>query len=262
MPYSDRIESAPGIPGMQGCRRIPGGIATFKNSSNEVAQVSTITVGTAAVNTAYNVLVDGQTVTYQSTATDTATGIRDGLIAEINLASLGVRATATGAGTFTLTGYPGVAFSAVITGGGTGYAIAPTATAAQSSPIGFGLAVVRATTDKEDVARIPTANTQQFLGVTLHSQKAQYYGGGASYDNTEPMPVIQMGSIWVPVEGTMTVNSKVYVRFQASGSNTLLGGFTATAGTGVVELSGARCITGGTGLAEIFLTGSEKFVVA
>lgn len=252
---------------MQGERRIFGGIATFLNASNQVRQVNTVTVGTAANSTAYQVIIDSNVITYTSGATATATEIRDGLISEINLAGTGAIALATGAGTFTLTGAPGVAFDAVVSGGGTGFAVTPTTPAANSSAIAFGLAVVRETTDKENVARLPSANTQKFLGITLHNHKSQKYNSQtgeyvAEYRATEPMSVVQLGSIWVPVESAVTLNSEVYVRFQASGNFTKIGGFSGTAGTGLVELEGARWEHGGEGLAEIFLTGNEQFATA
>lgn len=258
MQFSDRIESPPGIPGMQGSRRINGGIATYKNAANEVAQISTITIGTAANSTKYTVIIDGITIDYTSDATATATEIAAGLAAEINLAGVGVKA-AGDATSVTLTGYPGVVFDFIATGGGTGYTSSTTTPAAKSSQIGFGLAVVRETTDKEDVARLPSSATQKFLGVTLRSQMVQH-DNGIAYPNTEPMPVVQMGSVWVPIEGTATVSDAVYVRLAASGTNTTLGKFSVTAGTGLVELTKARWITGGTNVAELFLCGSEAFV--
>ncbi|MEW6494499.1 MAG: hypothetical protein AB1589_18580 [Cyanobacteriota bacterium] len=267
MPLTDRIESAVAIAGMQGERRIFGGIATFLNAAGQSSQVNTVTVGTATPSTAYRVIIDGNTITYTSTATDTATGIGEGLIAEINLAGTGVTARSTGAGTFTLTGYPGVAFTASVSGGGVGYAIASTATAANSAPIEFGSAVVRETTDKENVARLPSSNTQKFLGIALHNHKSQKYSSEtgeykANYRHTEPMSVVQLGSVWVPVESSVTLNSAVYVRFQVSGSNTKIGGFSGTAGTGLVKLVGARWEHGGSEIAEVFLTGSEQFEAA
>jgi hypothetical protein len=267
MPLIDRIESAVAIAGMQGERRIHGGIATFLNASNQTRQVNTVTIGTVAPNTAYQVIIDGSAISYTSTATDTATGIRDGLIAEINLAGTGAIARATGAGVFTLTGSPGVSFNALVSGGGTGYAIASTATAANSSPIEFGRAVVRETTDKENVARLPSSATQKFLGITLHNHKTQKYSSEtgeykANYRHTEPMSVVQLGSVWVPVESEVTINSEVYVRFQASGGNSQIGGFSGTAGAGLVKLAGARWEHGGSEIAEVFLTGGEQFEAA
>ncbi|MBD2364536.1 hypothetical protein H6G36_25740 [Anabaena minutissima FACHB-250] len=265
-PSIDRIESAAAIPGMQGSRRIPGGIATLNNASNQVRQVNTVTVGTAANSTDYTVIVDGIAVTHTSAASATATTIRDGLIAEINLAGLGATARSTGAGTFTITGYPGVPFDVSIADGGTGYAIASTTAAANSSPIGFGLAVARATTDAEGVARLPTDDEQIFLGVTLHSHKSQQYYPDtglykAEYRHTEPMSVVQLGSVWVSVEGTVTANSEVFVRQATSGEFTLIGGFAGASGTGLVKLIGAKWITGGTGIAELLLNGTETFEV-
>ncbi|ALF52244.1 hypothetical protein ACX27_04265 [Nostoc piscinale CENA21] len=250
---------------MQGSRRIPGGIATLINASNQVRQVNTVTVGTAANSTAYGLIIDGILIDYTSDATATATEIRDGLIAAVNLTGVGVAAIATGAGTFTLTGYPGASFDATILGGGSGYAIASTTAAANSSAIGFGLAVARATSDPENVGRLPTSDLQRFLGVTLHNHKQQLYNPSegqykAEYRHTEPMAVVQLGSVWVAVESAVTLDSSVYVRVSADGSLDKIGGFTGTSGSGVILLQGAKWITGGTEIAELLLNGTEIFV--
>ena len=265
-PLIDRIESPSAIAGMQGARRIPGGIATFLNASNQVRQVNTITIGTVANNTDYKIIDDGIVVTYNSGASATATTIRDGLISEFNFAGLGEIARATGAGAFTITGYPGLPFDVSIAGGGTGYAIALTTASASSSPIGFGLAVARATTDPEDVARLATDEAQRFLGVTLHNHKSQQYYPDtgeykAEYRHNEPMAVVQMGSIWVPVEAPVTISSDVYVRQSASGAFIKISGFAGASGTGLVKLIGAKWVTGGGGIAELFLNGTELFEI-
>ena len=122
---------------------------------------------------------------------------------------------------------------------------------------------MRETTDRENVARLPSSATQKFLGVTLHNHKTQKYSSEtseykANYRHTEPMSVVQLGSVWVPVESEVTINSDVYVRFQASGGNTKIGGFSGTAGTGLVKLVGARWEHGGSEIAEVFLTGEEQ----
>lgn len=263
-PSIDRIESAAAIPGMLGSIRIPGGIATSINAANQVRQVNTVTVGTATVSTTYSVIIDGIVISYASTSTDTATGIRDGLISAINLAGVGVIAAATDAGVFTITGYPGVAFSAVIVGGGVGYAISTTATASNSSVIDFGLALARAVTDKENVVRLPTSADQKFCGIALHNHKSQQYYPDqgrykAGYLHTEPISRLWMGSAWVPIESPVTADSDVFVRIVASGAFTKTAWFTAESSVNVVKLVGARWITGGTEIAEILLSGAEIF---
>lgn len=263
-PSIDRIESLVALPGMQGSVRIPGGIATSINAANQIRQVNTVTVGTVANSTQYNIIIDGIVVSYTSTSADTATGIRDGLVSAVNLAGTGVIAAATDAGVFTLTGYPGVAFTAAITGGGTGYAIASTATASNSTAMRFGLAVARATGDPENVARLATDVSQKFLGVILRGHKAQdYYPEDdlykARYRHTEPFPRVFMGSVWVTVESPVTVDSEVFVRNAVAGALTGISGFTGTSGAGVVKLVNARWKTGGNEIAELLLSGTEFF---
>jgi hypothetical protein len=255
MPYSDRIESPPGYPGMQGSRRVPGGIITLLNGSNEIAQVNTVTVGTVAAAVVYRLVIDGQTVTYTALSTDTATTVIAKLVELVNLNGLGVRAQASSSTAFTLTGYPGVPF--VITGsGGVGFAIAQTTASAVSSPIKFGRAIVQLSNDQLDVGRLPSADDQKFKGVTLASQKMQEYSGLTYYRQTEQMPVVRQGSLWVEVEAQ---GSDVYVRHAAAGALTEVGGFSGVSGTGLVLLSGAEWLARGTGIAELSLSGLEAF---
>lgn len=252
----DRIESPPGYPGMQGSRRIQGGIRTLLNAANEVAQVSTVTIGTVAANTVYRIAIDGELVTYTATATDTAATVIAELVEKINLGGYGVKAVA-GATTFTLTGYAGQVVD--ITGsGGTGFAIALTTPAAESSPIRFGRAIVQLPTDAMDVGRLPSANDQKFVGITLASQKEQEKSGVTHYRNTEPMPVMRQGSVWVELE---TEGNEVYVRHAVDGSFTELGRISGVSGTGLVKLEGAEIIYRQGAIAEVSLSGLEKFEV-
>jgi hypothetical protein len=240
---------------MQGSRRVPGGIITLLNGSNEVAQVNTVTVGTVASGVVYRLVVDGQLVTYTALSTDTATTVIAKLVELINLNGLGVRAAAASSTTFTVTGYPGTPFD--ITGsGGVGFAIAQTTAPATSSPIKFGRAIVQLANDQVDVGRLPSADDQKFKGVTLASQKMQEYSGVTHYRHTEQMPVVRQGSLWVAVEAQ---GSEVYVRYAASGALTEIGGFSGVSGTGLVLLSGAEWLSKGTGIAELSLSGLEAF---
>jgi hypothetical protein len=240
---------------MQGSRRVPGGIITLLNGSNEVAQVNTVTIGTVAAAVVYNLVIDGYTVTYTALATDTATTVIAKLVELVNLNGLGVRAAVASSTAFTLTGYPGTPF--VVSGsGGVGFAIAQTTASAISSPINFARAIVQLPTDSLDVGRLPSANNQKFKGVTLASQKMQEYSGETYYRHTEPMPVVRQGSLWVDVEAQ---GSDVYVRHAVAGAFTEIGGFSGVAGTGLVLLSGAEWLTRGTGIAELSLSGLEAF---
>lgn len=255
MSYADRIESPPGYPGMQGSRRVPGGIITLLNGANEIAQVNTVSIGTVAAATNYQIAIEEELITYTATATDTSATVMAELIEAINLAGLGVRAQTSTATAFTVTGYPGQAFGIAGTGG-TGFALANTTPAASSSPIKFGRAIVQLATDEVDVGRLPSANNQKFRGVTLASQKQQTYDGLTHYRHTEHMPVVRQGSVWVPVE---VLGPDVFVRFQAAGAFTDIGGFSGVAGTGLVLLAGAEWLYKGQNIAELSLYGNEVF---
>lgn len=259
MPYTDRIESPTGIPGMQGSRRIPGGIATFINASNRLPQINNLAVGTTTPNVDYKVAINDEIITYRSEPTDTATTILKALLERINLQGTGIRAEESGAGIIQLTGYPGEVADILVQGGGAGFAISQQQAASNAAPIGFGLAIARAPGDKENVARLPTSGAYKFQGVTLLSHKEQERNGGAYYRHTDPMPAVQMGSLWVPLESQVTVESQCFVRLSATGNFIKIGGFTPTGGAGTAELVGARWITGGYDCAELFLHGNEYF---
>jgi hypothetical protein len=253
MEYTSRIESPPGFPGMQGSLRVPGGIITLINGASEVAQVNTVSIGTVAPGTVYTISIDNQSITYTAGASDTAATVLAELVESVNLSGVGVRAQSTTATAFTITGYPGKAFN--ITGtGGTGFSVATTTPSASSSPIKFGRAVVQLPTDELRLGRLPSAKGQKFKGVTLASQKQQTYGGESYYRHTEPMPVVKMGSVWVPIEAP---GSEVFVRFFPSGGLTEIGGFSGVAGSGLAKLVGAEWLYFSEGIAELSLTGEE-----
>lgn len=252
---TSRIESPPGYPGMQGSRRVPGGIITLTNASNQVAQVNTVTIGTIAANNVYTITIDGQSVTYTAIAGDTATTVISKLVEEINLNGLGVRAQVASSTAFTLTGYPGVAF-AIAGSGGSGFSVATTTPAANSSPIKFARAIVQLSSDPLGVGRLPSADDQVFKGVTLGSHREQERTGEVFYKATEPMAVVRQGSVWVDVEAQ---GDAVYVRHAVAGALTELGGFSGVAGSGLVLLEGAEWLSRGTGIAELSLSGLERF---
>lgn len=264
---TSRIEIKPGFPGMQGSVYEPSGNRTYYNAVGEVAQVSTITIGTAAA-VDYNVSINGIVSTYTAISGDDAAEIAAAFAEEINLNGVGVYATATSTTVVLRGNVPGVPFTAIITGGGSGYALALTTAAASASSIEFGRAVVRGTSDAEGLCRPYTNDdgTQLFVGVSVFQNIPQVYDpitntSAAKYFPRNPVVVKNRGSIWVEVEGTVTVNSTVYVRKAADGALNKLNIFAGAAGTGLVALTGARFISGGTGLAELELTGSEALVI-
>lgn len=264
---TSRIEIKPGFPGMQGSVYEESGNRTYYNAVGEVAQVSTITIGTATA-TDYNVSINGIVSTYSAVSGDTAAEIAEAFAAEINLNGVGVYATYTATTVILTANTRGIPFTAIITGGGAGYALALTTAAASASVIEFGRAVVRATSDAEGLCRNFTADdgSQVFLGVAVFQNIPQVYDpvtntASAKYFPRNPVVVKARGSIWVEVEGTVTVDSPVYMRKAANGALNKIGVFAGASGTGLTQLTGARYISGGTGLAELELTGLEAIVI-
>lgn len=264
---TSRIEIKPGFPGMQGSVYEASGNRTYYNAVGEVAQVSTITIGTATA-TNYNVTINGVVSTYSAVSGDTAAEIAEAFAAEINLNGVGVYATYTATTVVLTANVKGLAFTPIITGGGSGYAIALTTAAASAASIEYGRAVVRGTSDAEGLCRNFTADdgSQVFLGVAVFQNIPRVYDpvtntASSKYFPRNPVVVKTKGSIWVEVEGTVTVNSPVYIRKAANGALNKIGVFAGGSGTGLTLLNGAKYISGGTGIAELELTGLESIEV-
>lgn len=107
-----------------------------------------------------------------------------------------------------------------------------------SAEIAFGLAVKRGTTD--DTALLLTAIANTVLGVVVHSHlfsKPDELGTtglkpGVTFD------VLRAGRLYVICEENVTPTSGVHVRALASGGNTTIGQFRATAdGTNSIDIS-------------------------
>ncbi len=250
---SQRIESMPGMPGMEGA--IEGTRISLLNSSNQIPQRNQVAIGTIVADTEYQVIIDAYPVAYTSTALDTATTIGSNLAGAINLAGLGMNAVSDPTtGDITLDGYPGENHDVQVTGGGGGFTLATLQAAATSAPIKFGRVVVTDVNDDLGIGRLPSSDTQMVRGISLHVHKAQDYNGGAYYHNGEEMAVKATGSVWVKFEGFPDKTLPIHYRYAAAGDFTEVGTLTSTPDGGTTELVGAKFLHIEGNLAEILVS--------
>lgn len=202
---------------------IPHDIITLANNAAGVKQVATITVGTAADNTVYTLVVDGVTVSINSGTSATATTIRDALVAAIKQSPLvyAKLIPTTGSGTVVLTarnsGTVG-GFTPTISGGGTGYAIAATTAPADPSVIVFGRALTTSSTEGQGTCRQINAalsSTNIFRGVSSRTNAFESQGTGYTivegYPPREAVNVVRKGRVAVRVQEAVTPLSAVWV---------------------------------------------------
>lgn len=201
----------------------PHDIITLSNNAGAVKQVATVTVGTAADNTTYSVVIDGVTISINSGTSATATTIRDALVAAIKQSPLayGKIIPTTGSGTVVLTariaGTEGK-FTATIAGGGTGYAITATTAAADSALIPFGKGLTTSSTEGADTCRVINAalsGTNVFRGVSTRTLAMPSQGIGVSvvegYGIKEVVNCARRARVAVRVWESVTPLSAVWV---------------------------------------------------
>lgn len=197
----------------------------------------------------YTVTVAGVEVTYSSDASATTAEIAAGLVQNINAADVDV--TAAGADTpITITGSannPDFTLEVAATGSG---ALAVTNTQLAGQAIPFGRAVL---IDSDDGAadtniRLPRASGDiaNTFGVSVATQAMESHvdSAAANYSTRDCVSVLRKGRVYVQVEEAVTPASDVYIRHGADGAKTRIGGFAASSGTGLAQLSsGARWLS-------------------
>lgn len=237
----------------------PHDIITLANNAGAVKQVATVTVGTAADNTVYSIVIDGVTISINSGTSATATTIRDALVAAIKQSPLayGKLIQTTGSGTVILTariGGTAGGFVAGISGGGTGYAIAQTTAAADPSLIPFGKGLTTSSTEGARTCRMINAAlsaSNVFRGVASRTlaQATQGYGTNLfnpssiieGYPPKEAVNCFRKGRIAVRVWEAVTPQSAVWVYH----TGTYQGDFRATTDANASQItSGASWYEG------------------
>ena len=193
----------------------------LKNGSGLVAQVWTITVGTAANSTTYTITFSRQgdfigTVSFTSDADATATEARDGIIAKINGSGLiygQAIATASGANVLVTSRTAGTAnaFDIAVSGGGAGFAAAQTTAAANPAAIPFGRIVATGIGENALTAKIPAAATDRVRGVTVRTDAHESTLTGVDgYPPQQRLGVMNRGRIWLKPTTNWSPTDDVY----------------------------------------------------
>ena len=224
-------------------------VDSYANSADDKAQVTAIAVGTATNNTDYNLIFDGTQVTIRSDATATATEIRDALITAINRSAIYNKAVASVVDAATLkiaarSQYAGYEFVVLVSGGGTSYAVDTNTSTppSVSEDIGFGLVVVRASGDKDGVARLPSGAGQKVLGITIGDLTDEQRNTESAYRRNKMMSVWRSGppDIMVYIEADVTMDGAPYYRHTPNGNLNVRGAVRANADSGCLLLPGYR----------------------
>lgn len=236
--------SLPGYPG-QRVGVLNHGARTYVNDRGATAQASDLTL-TIANSVAYTFTVDGQTVTYTSSAAATAAEVRDGLVAA-GRALGGLAATVAfnpiGTKVRVSAKIPGVGFT--LAESDARIAVAVVAANGTPEPIPFGLAVVKrtgaGTTDRS--CTLPSAAGETFLGVVERTPSNIDPLGAYAGDRAAPFSTLSVGQTgtWlVQVETAVAAEDPVFFRHTATGSQQV-GAWRNDADTATAdEVTGAR----------------------
>ena len=236
---------------------------SFVNDSGAALQQDDLTVDTAADSTVYTFEVDGVSVSINSGTGATLTSIRDALIvAYRNTQELETVAAINPSGADT------ARLTALVKG--TGYTLtesdanlstaAVVANGTTQTPK-FGRAMVRRAGGGDQSAALPSAASQEFLGVNsrIHSDVDPT---GAPKDATAPfktMSLVRGGKILVEVEEAVSAGDPAFFRHTAGAGGTELGIWRNDADTATADqVTGAKFTTSttGAGLAELSLKGA------
>lgn len=239
----------PGYPGM------PSDIGqkyerSYFNVAADVAQVTTVTVGTYAANATYMVSINGQNIDYTAPPTGGSLAtVASALVEQINLYGVGAFAQSTGAAVFTITGSPGdpLTISASATSGGA-ITASTTTPVVTTGKVELGLAVIRIEGDTDREARLGAPDTDHiFLGVTtdcgyMIREPNAPIGQNASYQRGDMMLVREEGQCFVQIETDVNPSLPVFYRYTGTGK---IGAFSGTTGTGLQQLLNARWVGSG-----------------
>lgn len=207
------------------------------NVSGKTAQVSTITVGTAATSTVYTARVIGvydpaidETVSITSggsdAASDIATKIANGFKANSVLYGLfDITATST---TVVLTAKRGGvanSYTVTVSGGGSGYSVATTTASASALVIPFGYVIATGTGDTARTGKLPTASSDVPRGISVRTEAHEITQTGVDGVNPgEMINVLSDGRIWVRPTTAFKPTDVVYYSYDSVTKGTVRAG--------------------------------------
>ena len=197
------------------------------NEGGSTAQVSTITIGAAALNTPYSVRIQGiyndidvtESITSDGddTTADIATKLGAALIA--NGVIYGTFSVTTTATAIVLTSRKsGAAYSYTITVSGGAISIPTTTAAASPAILPFGLVIATGTTNSARTGKLPLAQTDTVRGINVRTNAHASQDGVDGVLPNEAINVLCNGRIWVRPTSAFRPTDTVYYSYTNNGS--------------------------------------------
>jgi hypothetical protein len=216
------------------------------NAGSSTAQVNTITIGAAALNTPYSVRIQGVYIDIDVTAGITSDG--DDTIADI-ATKLGAALIANGViyGTFSVTTTattvvltsrkPGAAYSYTLTVSGGASSIATTTAAASPGILPFGLVIATGITNTARTGKLPIASTDAVRGISVRTNAHESQDGVDGVLPNEAINVLCNGRVWVKPTTAFKPTDTVYYSYN---NDSTAGTVRNATGTGYAVLPGAK----------------------
>jgi hypothetical protein len=217
----------------------------LRNGSGIQNSIYSITIGTAASNTDYTVVVNGITATFTSGASATATDVRTGLITELTSNSMirGLATASVGTDITLASRFPGTRQNLTVTviGGGTGYATTKLQDALDPKRLPFGRVIATGISDPSGVGKLPQASTDVPRCVSVRTDAHANMEGLLLSDDDginpgEMINSLNRGRVWMRVLTAFKPSDTVY--YAVGGANAGL--VRAGASSGFQQLVGAR----------------------
>lgn len=246
--FQTRFSTDPLIDALPGSYGPNAKIRSLKNSATDVAQVSTVAIGTVQASQDYTITLtppDGTAaiaVTVNA-ASLTAAQLRNAVVTAIQgsrLFSYMIPAPSS-TSDYTLTGRVlGLAYPLTISNTHASYTLTATTAAGTSAAVPFGRLVARKAAWAADVVALPTASDDILLGASVIDATSVRAGYGAaavvSYGRNQMVSFTDDGDIYLEAETAVAANSTLLFRHTADGALNRLGVLAVGAGTGRAAL--------------------------
>ena len=238
--YKDTMKQA--FPGQSYSSAHSGDVITAINDDPRAAQVVEFTVGSAA--TSGDLTINSVTISAsgETDEQDVAAALSAGINADPLLSGTVEAEVSTDTVTVTaLIGGLGYTYEA-----GSNVTASETQANAEAATVKPGrvLTITGETTDGCLLVKTVSGSGDAVVGICQYSA-ANYDKDVSGYEGGSAINVATSGRLYVPVEESVSVGDDVYYRHTADGSLDVIGGFAASSGTGLAQLSsGAKWIHG------------------
>lgn len=215
------------------------------NEGSTTAQVSTITIGTPALNATYSVRIQGNyndidVIAVFTSNDDTINDIpaRLGAALIANGVIYGTFAIATTLTTVVLTSRKlGAAYSYTITVSGGASSIATTTAAASPGILPFGLVIATGAANTARTGKLPIASTDAPRGISIRTEAHESQDGVDGVLPSETINVLCNGRVWVRPTTAFKPTDIVYYSYN---NDSTAGTIRNATGTGYAVLAGAK----------------------